>query len=317
MTVGKVANGVSLQLNPNASNLAEVLSNLQARPSLARRYNDLVRQVFPHVSQVSASQEANGQVQVMVWAEGSDTDRIDLAIPIADSGSGVFQVLAILYVALTSEYPQVIVIDEPQSFLHRGACRSLMNILRNHFGQHQFIVATHSPTVISALRPSSILMIGQHDGESTISQLDPTAVEHQRLVLNEVGATLADVYGAEHIFWVEGATEAECFPLIASHFSEIAVAGTVFRSLRATGDLLGRQGKLVFEIYESLSEGGAVIPPAIAFEFDGDKWTSQRLPSTPQLRELPPQSGGGGGDSCGTSRVPEYSRNGRIRSTLF
>jgi hypothetical protein len=252
MNVGPVPAGTKARLNPDASNLAEVLLTLQARPSQVQKYIELVRQVFPYIAQVSASPEGNGShVRVLVWPEGSDPDRIDLAIPITDSGTGVSQVLSILYVALTSEYPQVIVIDEPRSFLHRGACRALMHILRTRFSQHQFIIATHSPTVITALGPSAMFIVGQESGESSVQRLDPKAIEDQKRVLSDVGATLGDVYGAEYVFWVEGPTESECFPLIANKLLGGCSPGIVFRPLRATGDPHGKRGTLVFEIYEN------------------------------------------------------------------
>jgi len=51
-------------------------------------------------------------------------------VPLSESGTGVGQVLAILYVVFTSEYPRTIVIDEPQSFLHPGAVRKLFEARR-------------------------------------------------------------------------------------------------------------------------------------------------------------------------------------------
>jgi predicted ATPase len=45
-------------------------------------------------------------------------------------------VLAILYVVMTSNHPQTIIIDEPQSFLHPGAVKKLIEVLKQ-YPQHQ------------------------------------------------------------------------------------------------------------------------------------------------------------------------------------
>ena len=57
-----------------------------------------------------------------------------------------------------ADFPQVILIDEPQSFLHPGAVRKLIEILRQH-PQHQFIITTHSPTAVTAADPDVLLLL--------------------------------------------------------------------------------------------------------------------------------------------------------------
>ncbi len=46
-----------------------------------------------------------------------------------------------LYVVLTSRESRVIIIDEPQSFLHPGAVRKLFDVLKD-FPQHQYSPAS-------------------------------------------------------------------------------------------------------------------------------------------------------------------------------
>src|SRR5262249_35224746 len=61
-------------------------------------------------------------------------------------------ILAIVYVIVTADYPHVMLLDEPQSFLHPGAARKLIDVLAR-YPQHQYIVATHSSAIISACDP--------------------------------------------------------------------------------------------------------------------------------------------------------------------
>ena len=135
-------------------------------------------------------------------------------MPLEHSGSGIGQVLAILYVVLTSNHSRTVLIDEPQSFLHPGAARKLIELLRAEFPQHQFVVSTHSPSVINAADPDAILLARNDQTTSTLDQVDMKQASAVRGYLAEVGASLADVYGADRILWVEGPTEEACFPKV-------------------------------------------------------------------------------------------------------
>jgi predicted ATPase len=130
-------------LHPTANNLPEVLSILQGNTPLIQEFNDLVHRIFPSVFRVSVRPLVNNVVEILVWTDALQSKRIDLAIPLSESGTGVGQVLSLLYVVLTAKYSQTIIIDEPSSFLHPGAARKLIEILKE-FPQHQYIIATHS-----------------------------------------------------------------------------------------------------------------------------------------------------------------------------
>lgn len=136
------------------------------------------------------------------------TRRSDLAIPLNECGTGVGQVLAILYVVLTSARGSTILIDEPTSFLHPGAVRKLLQVVKEH-GGHQFIISTHSPSVISLLERETMWITRSESGSSTVSELSASSRSDITLFLEEIGASLGDVFGADSVIWVEGATEAK------------------------------------------------------------------------------------------------------------
>jgi hypothetical protein len=187
-----------------------------------------------------------------------------LAIPLNECGSGVGQVLAILYLVLTSDHPQVIIIDEPQSFLHPGAVRKLIEVLKK-YPQHQYIFATHSPAVITASDPSTFTIARATDGESVLEVIDPSNAKHLQSYLAEIGARLSDVFGADNILWVEGQTEEQCFPLLLRKVANQSLMGTAIVGIRETSALQSRDKKKVFEMYRKLSEAKTLLPPAIGF----------------------------------------------------
>ena len=264
---GTSQSGPNIALRPDASNLPEVLENLQGRnPNRFMRFGNHVETIFPVVRGVSVRPIGNNSVEILIWTTDPETERDDLAFTLAESGTGIAQVLALLYVVLTANSPQVIIIDEPHSFLHPGAVRKLIEILKQH-PQHQFIITTHSPTAVTAADPDVLLLLRLQEAETVIDRLDVSQAADLRVFLAEIGARLSDVFGADNLLWVEGRTEEECFPKILRHRGRPLLGTTIVGVLR-TGDFEGRRSKTTVEIYERLSTGGGLLPPAIAFIFD-------------------------------------------------
>jgi predicted ATPase len=266
-SIGRSAHGANPHLSPDAANLAEVLGVLQANPGRFREFNKELCSIFPQARHVSVASPAAGQVEVVVWCHDPETKREDLAVPLAESGTGIGQVLAILYVVMTSDRPQTILIDEPQSFLHPGAARKLVEFLGRN-GQHQYIIATHSATIIASADPKTITLVRFDNGESTVQQLDVANEKAIQTTLAELGVRLSDSFGADNILWVEGRTEEKCFRLIVERMLRRSPKGTEILGIRQTGDLESRDAKKIFEIYRNLTSGGSLLPPAIAFILD-------------------------------------------------
>ena len=274
--VGISPGGINHILTPNASNLPEVLSTLQGtNPARFNKFNEYVNQIFPTIFQVSVRAISSNNVEVIVWTEDPTTQRDDLAVPLAESGTGVGQVLAILYVVLTSQFSRTILIDEPNSFLHPAAARKLIEILRIDFPMHQYIVATHSPDIIRAADPNMLFLVGLEKRESKLERLDSNDVKDQGKCLLEVGARLSDVFGSDEIVWVEGDTEEACYRLIVRDLLKKPLLGKTIAAVRNVGDFEGNRpsAKIIWEIYSQLSKSNALIPPAIAFVFDREQRT--------------------------------------------
>jgi energy-coupling factor transporter ATP-binding protein EcfA2 len=248
MNLGSGAHGGNILLAPNAGNLPEVLNQLQHNRARFRDPNSQLNKILPQVKEMSVRATGPGQVEIVVWCHDPESQREDLAVPSSESGTGIGQVLAILYVVMTSDRPQVIIIDEPQSFLHPGAARKLMEFLK--LSPHQFIIATHSATIIATANPETITLARFEKGETTLEQLDAKLEKGIRSIMAELGIRLSDVFGADNILWVEGRTEEECFPIIVETILRRRMMGTVILGVKQTGDLEGRDPKRVFKSIE-------------------------------------------------------------------
>jgi predicted ATP-dependent endonuclease of OLD family len=277
----------SAQLLPNAENLPEVLHVLQTvNPAKYRRLIKLVTDVIPSVKWVSAYMNPDKLIGVNIWPLEQETERDDLAIGLSEAGTGIGQVLAILYVVFTSDEPRTIIIDEPQAFLHPGAIRKLMEILQS-YSQHQYFISTHSPDILSISNPSTITALQYEGGISSAKSLDLNQTSELRDVLNEIGVRFGEVFFAKDILWVEGQTEALAFPLILRQ-SDQSFSGITILPLVNTGDLKSKKhvkkhAQLVFDIYSKLSGTHALAPPVVGIILDRDETTPQEMKELKRL----------------------------------
>jgi AAA domain, putative AbiEii toxin, Type IV TA system/AAA ATPase domain len=275
LNIGACKFGSQTDLAQNAANLPEVLNSLQQNPVRFLEFNRLVHRILPQVQQVTVRPTVD-LVQIIVWPHDPKSEREDLAIPLDQCGTGIGQVLAILYVAMHAPFPRVILIDEPQSFLHPGAARKLIEVL-SKYPQHQFIITTHSPAVINAADPETIIVTRLENGVSKIEQIPLHDNQALHSFLSEIGGKPSDVFGADNVLWVEGRTEEICFPLILRGIAKKPYAGTAIVGVRSTGDFEMKDATRIFEIHNKLATGGTLIPPALAYIFDSECRTPQRL----------------------------------------
>ena len=269
--VGQFAVGANPILKSDASDLAQVLHYLQtSNPARFTKLIELVNIVFPDIKHVTVPPMSNSPntVRILLWYVDAESEREDLAVPLQESGTGIGQMLAILYVAINSPFPRPIIVDEPQSFLHPTAIRKLFDILRHQFPQHQYIATTHSPLVIAAAAPRNIVCLQKEGTETRAQRIDSSQADDLRTVLAAVGARLSDVFGAENIVWVEGSTEESCFPVIVSEILKKQLLATAIIGVLNPGDFEGRHSEVTLRIYRRLSRSTALLPPAIGFIFD-------------------------------------------------
>jgi predicted ATP-dependent endonuclease of OLD family len=277
----------SAELKPDASNLAEVLCFIKDNPPIKDRLNNYLSKIFPHIKVVSSTLNRDNQCEIKVWTnEAYQNKREDLTFSLSDCGTGVSQVLAILYVVVASKDSRTIIIDEPQSFLHPGAAKKLIDVLKS-FPQHQYIISTHSPMLISTSDPSKIICLN-YDGQQTTSCiLKKEEIEAQKVILDDLGVKLSDVFGADSILWVEGPTEEKCFPLIIEKLLTISLNATFILQVQTTGQLEGKKAESFFAIYNRLSGGKFLMPPAIAFVLDSENRTEKQKQDLQRMSELP------------------------------
>jgi hypothetical protein len=231
-----------------------------------------LREIFPTVGNLSVrTRPENGSFEIRIWPTEA-MERVELSFPLNSSGTGVAQVIAILTAIMTVENA-VIIIDEINSFLHPAAVKTLLRILQTEYTQHQYIISTHAPEVIGFSNPSTIHLVKRDGYSSSIKRLKLDDVNDLREIADQLGVSMADVFAADRVIWVEGPTEEICFPyLYQAYGGQPLPRGTLITSVAATGDFnRKRDRKIVYEIYRQLSSATSALLVETVFSFDTEE----------------------------------------------
>ncbi len=273
--LGECGHGYATRLTSNADNLPIVLHTLNGtRGTVYRKLVAHLRDIFPTVGNLSVGPTPNGNLEVRVWPT-EVMDRVELSFPLNSSGTGVSQVIALLTAIMTVDNA-VLIIDEISSFLHPAAVKALLRILQTEYAHHQYIISTHAPEVIGFSNPRMVHLVKRDGYESSVTQLNLMQVDAFRAVAENLGVSMADVFAADRVVWVEGPTEELCFPLLYQQATgQPLPRGTIFTSVMATGDFFAkrRDRELVYQIYQRLSQVAVPLVVAVAFSFDSENLT--------------------------------------------
>ncbi len=266
------------RLSHNADNLAAVLATLQgSKGSTFDRLKQHLKGIFPTFGNLSVRPKGGSNLaEIVIWPTEAMGEP-ELGFPLSESGTGVGQVLAILSVVMTTT-ESVIIIDEINNFLHPGAVKALLRLFQTEYSQHQYIISTHSPEVISFSHPSTLHLVQREGYRSIVKALKLDQVEELREVTREIGISMTDVFAADRIVWVEGPTEEICFPEIYNFKAKKPIpAGCKILAVSDTGRLTGGKDKeATFQLYRSLAEKAAPLVHGTKFSFDSETLTSDQ-----------------------------------------
>jgi hypothetical protein len=259
-------------LQRNAGNLPYCINHLHSSDAEGHRILcRWVHRIFPSVKWIQAPPIPGSQTfQLQCLPEAPEARRSDLAVSLDRMGSGIGNVIAILYVVLTARYPQVIAIDEPNSFLHPKALRELLSILAQEGKQHQYILTAHSPDVLTAVSPATITLFELNDTFTVTKQASGKDLPLLRTELAQLGIRMTDLHGRDRVLWVEGQTEEIILPELLQHFCPEVSAGTAVLRVEHTGafEKKGLSPTEVAKIYQRLTESSALVPPMVAILLD-------------------------------------------------
>ena len=133
----------------------------------------------------------------------------------------------------------VVTMDEPENHLHPTMQRTLMGRLLQAFPNAQFIIATHSPFMVSSVKDSFVYVLryvdqatGKVEGEQVMPSQTSRVVSEKLDTLNKAGNAseiLRDVLGVSATIpeWVEEGLER-----VVNQYRDKAISAELLQELR-------------------------------------------------------------------------------------
>jgi putative ATP-dependent endonuclease of OLD family len=120
----------------------------------------------------------------------------------------------------------VVAIEEPESHLHPGAIRQLANVLQEMSREHQVIITTHSPLLVTRNNIRSNIIVSQSFAKPALTI---------KALRDTLGVRVEDnLASAEYVILVEGKTD-------------VAILSAIFANINESFNLQILNGKIVFD----------------------------------------------------------------------
>jgi predicted ATPase len=95
----------------------------------------------------------------------------------SQESDGTLRVLGLLTALYQQPPPQLIIIEEPELYIHPGALFALYEVINEASLWTQIILTTHSPDLISHCKPEELRIVEKVKGETHIDLLDERQIE--------------------------------------------------------------------------------------------------------------------------------------------
>ena len=191
-------------LRQDASNLVRVLANLLLDDqSRFRKIDEFVKAAVPAIGALHTPHANDTETRVgFRFTDMADNVRLH------DMGGGIEQLLMVATALVTKGDDFTVFLEEPESHLHAGAQRFLIERLCE--GDRQVFVTTHSPVFLNTSRDRAIyhFALNQHRRTEVTPADDPESLSE---MLADIGARNSDVLLSDAVLFVEGPGDRDVF----------------------------------------------------------------------------------------------------------
>lgn len=166
-----------LQLARDGSNLASVLHSIQTlHPAVWDDVCDVVRTACPGFRRVSFPPEGGDGRIVLRWFEDPFATEHGFSANVLSDGT--LRLLMLVAILLSPDPPPLVCIDEPEVGLHPDWIALVGELLQSAAERTQLIVSTHSPELVSAVKPSQVVVVEKEAGRTVANRLDDDELAH-------------------------------------------------------------------------------------------------------------------------------------------
>jgi hypothetical protein len=190
------------QLAQNGSNLAQVLHTINSNDR--GLFNDIERFLQDALPDIGMLQTPLINTNTEISFRATDGNYL---VRLHDMGGGIEQLLMAATVLLTTGDECAIFLEEPESHLHAGAQRFLIE--RLYQGERQVFLTTHSPTFVNLTRPKSMYRVSYSESRTKVDRLRDD--ESLNDVLDEIGSRKSDLLLSDAVLFVEGPSDQRVF----------------------------------------------------------------------------------------------------------
>jgi len=156
--------------------------------------------------------------------------------PLPLQGGGVQAALNLSYqIVIGMEASSVLALEEPELHSHPSLQRRVFGLLAELSRTHQIFVVTHSTVFVDKSNPGSTWLVRMSDQEGT--QVTPLTDWDQ--LVSELGLRPSDVFFADKIIMVEGATD-QIFIESAAKAVGLDFSGVQVIPVAGSGEMLGK-----------------------------------------------------------------------------
>lgn len=155
------------ELNEHASNLAAVLSRIQAKNSvLTEEILELITLIVPNLEKINTqAQKIDNETGILFKEKGTKEQ-----FPAYLVSDGTIYSLAQIVMILDRHPNSWLLIEEPERGIHPQAIQELISLMRDESENTLIWINTHSESVIRTCLPKELLLVDKIDGKTQITR---------------------------------------------------------------------------------------------------------------------------------------------------
>lgn len=197
--------GYTTDLEPDGSNLIEVLGSLQMNHSrIFEQISTAYIDIMDGVSDLSIEyeQEEDPQDMTIMVAE----ENYPIKFKSEEISSGSKEILTLLtQIHLAADESDVLFLEEPELHLYPGAERRVFNIIQDISEQNklQVVISTHSDVFVNQSEASSITRV-ERNGSTKLRSIESEEIDTE---LQDLGYDKSGLLQSEAVVFVEGLSD--------------------------------------------------------------------------------------------------------------
>jgi len=198
----------------------------------------LMREFFPALVDIGTRFNRDNQIITQSYREKFVNSEFDVE-NIALLGSGALYLFALLAL-LSREGCYILMLDQPESFLHPHLQKRLIDFIRTNFPEKQVIIATHSPIIAGSLPQGNLVFLARnHYGNvKKIETKDQT--ELLDWLVNKLGIRPLELATIKKIVYVEGKTDVIFYSTMARKMDPLKALTVIFADAEGFTNMIYR-----------------------------------------------------------------------------